>query len=194
MICELAGVHCFGEKTSYHHRTNTHRKICSKDELRRNFQHFCADAFAARRGHIQHLPDAKCLGVHLVVQHAHRSAKGKMTPLHAKPLWKQPWHAKWGWRGDTEEKNWSVTVLCILGQNVNFFTKPPVGTWDQVAEVLSWQFSSTTKRGLTIEQLTTLAEKLLGEAIENHLLPVIHVRGPPGSSVPTAVRFHQSFL
>lgn len=47
-------------------------------------------------------------------------------------------------------------------QNVNFFTKPPVGTWDQVAEVLSWQFSSTTKRGLTIEQLTTLAEKLLG--------------------------------
>lgn len=48
-------------------------------------------------------------------------------------------------------------------QNVNFFTKPPVGTWDQVAEVLSWQFSSTTKRGLTIEQLTTLAEKLLGK-------------------------------
>ncbi|KAI2666382.1 Signal transducer and activator of transcription 3 [Labeo rohita] len=24
-------------------------------------------------------------------------------------------------------------------KNVNFFTKPPVGTWDQVAEVLSWQ-------------------------------------------------------
>lgn len=53
----------------------------------------------------------------------------------------------------------SFSVFC---QNVNFFTKPPVGTWDQVAEVLSWQFSSTTKRGLTIEQLTTLAEKLLG--------------------------------
>ena len=50
----------------------------------------------------------------------------------------------------------------MSAQNVNFFTKPPVGTWDQVAEVLSWQFSSTTKRGLTIEQLTTLAEKLLG--------------------------------
>lgn len=53
--------------------------------------------------------------------------------------------------------------LGVSVQNVNFFTKPPVGTWDQVAEVLSWQFSSTTKRGLTIEQLTTLAEKLLGE-------------------------------
>uniref|UniRef100_A0A7N9B0R3 Signal transducer and activator of transcription n=1 Tax=Mastacembelus armatus TaxID=205130 RepID=A0A7N9B0R3_9TELE len=50
-------------------------------------------------------------------------------------------------------------------KNVNFFTKPPVGTWDQVAEVLSWQFSSTTKRGLTIEQLTTLAEKLLGPCV-----------------------------
>uniref|UniRef100_A0A8C6SP11 Signal transducer and activator of transcription n=1 Tax=Neogobius melanostomus TaxID=47308 RepID=A0A8C6SP11_9GOBI len=50
-------------------------------------------------------------------------------------------------------------------KNVNFFTKPPVGTWDQVAEVLSWQFSSTTKRGLTIEQLTTLAEKLLGPSV-----------------------------
>lgn len=53
--------------------------------------------------------------------------------------------------------------LSLSLQNVNFFTKPPVGTWDQVAEVLSWQFSSTTKRGLTIEQLTTLAEKLLGD-------------------------------
>ncbi|XP_028675645.1 signal transducer and activator of transcription 3 isoform X5 [Erpetoichthys calabaricus] len=50
-------------------------------------------------------------------------------------------------------------------KNVNFFTKPPVGTWDQVAEVLSWQFSSTTKRGLSIEQLTTLAEKLLGPCV-----------------------------
>lgn len=55
--------------------------------------------------------------------------------------------------------------LPLFSQNVNFFTKPPVGTWDQVAEVLSWQFSSTTKRGLTIEQLTTLAEKLLGMCI-----------------------------
>ncbi|XP_025773219.1 signal transducer and activator of transcription 3 [Puma concolor] len=30
-------------------------------------------------------------------------------------------------------------------KNVNFFTKPPIGTWDQVAEVLSWQFSSHHK-------------------------------------------------
>lgn len=57
-----------------------------------------------------------------------------------------------------------LRAVCSLVQNVNFFTKPPIGTWDQVAEVLSWQFSSTTKRGLSIEQLTTLAEKLLGKS------------------------------
>uniref|UniRef100_A0A4W3GUB5 Signal transducer and activator of transcription n=1 Tax=Callorhinchus milii TaxID=7868 RepID=A0A4W3GUB5_CALMI len=50
-------------------------------------------------------------------------------------------------------------------KNVNFFTKPPVATWDQVAEILSWQFSSTTKRGLNMEQLATLAEKLLGPGV-----------------------------
>lgn len=55
-----------------------------------------------------------------------------------------------------------IVTESLSWQNVNFFTKPPIGTWDQVAEVLSWQFSSTTKRGLSIEQLTTLAEKLLG--------------------------------
>lgn len=54
---------------------------------------------------------------------------------------------------------------------MNFFTKPPIGTWDQVAEVLSWQFSSTTKRGLSIEQLTTLAEKLLGGSLTASDMP-----------------------
>lgn len=58
-----------------------------------------------------------------------------------------------------------LRAVFSLVQNVNFFTKPPIGTWDQVAEVLSWQFSSTTKRGLSIEQLTTLAEKLLGKLV-----------------------------
>uniref|UniRef100_H3AVI5 Signal transducer and activator of transcription n=1 Tax=Latimeria chalumnae TaxID=7897 RepID=H3AVI5_LATCH len=56
-------------------------------------------------------------------------------------------------------------MLTNNSKNVNFFTKPPIGTWDQVAEVLSWQFSSTTKRGLSIEQLSTLAEKLLGPGV-----------------------------
>lgn len=42
-----------------------------------------------------------------------------------------------------------------------------------MAEVLSWQFSSTTKRGLSIEQLTTLAEKLLGQRFTSSPLTLL---------------------
>ena len=126
------------------------------------------DPLLARGGDFQHLPDAECLGVHPVVQHADQQPQGQCLVL---------------WR-ETHLPAWLLTArrpLCCLAQaprslsshlsvqmcrchqNVNFFTKPPIGTWDQVAEVLSWQFSSTTKRGLSIEQLTTLAEKLLGQ-------------------------------
>lgn len=70
-----------------------------------------------------------------------------------------------------------------LVQNVNFFTKPPIGTWDQVAEVLSWQFSSTTKRGLSIEQLTTLAEKLLGNPAWVSCPSLLSLRLLPGNGV-----------
>ncbi|XP_032802147.1 signal transducer and activator of transcription 1-alpha/beta [Petromyzon marinus] len=50
-------------------------------------------------------------------------------------------------------------------KNVSFFTSPPPAMWSQLSEVLSWQFSSCTKRGLNAEQLTTLAEKLLGPRV-----------------------------
>lgn len=69
-----------------------------------------------------------------------------------------------------------LRAVFSLTQNVNFFTKPPIGTWDQVAEVLSWQFSSTTKRGLSIEQLTTLAEKLLGNLLWVSCPPLLSLR------------------
>jgi len=88
------------------------------------------------------------MGVHPVVQHADQPSQG-LKWIHSKTyllLAQEVFH---------------YYFSPFFSQNVNFFTKPPVGTWDQVAEVLSWQFSSTTKRGLTIEQLTTLAEKLL---------------------------------
>lgn len=71
-----------------------------------------------------------------------------------------------------------LRAVFSLVQNVNFFTKPPIGTWDQVAEVLSWQFSSTTKRGLSIEQLTTLAEKLLGNSASVSCLSLPLVAAP----------------
>ncbi|KAA0712073.1 Signal transducer and activator of transcription 1 [Triplophysa tibetana] len=47
-------------------------------------------------------------------------------------------------------------------KNLSFFVSPPPSTWGHLAEVLSWQFSSTTKRGLSAEQLSMLGAKLLG--------------------------------
>lgn len=132
-----------------------------------------ADPLAACGGHLQHLPDAQCLGVHPVVQHADQQPQGRAG------LGRQQGRCQDGGVMVREgNRGWGARLrqdlalllchvplraVCSLVQNVNFFTKPPIGTWDQVAEVLSWQFSSTTKRGLSIEQLTTLAEKLLGK-------------------------------
>uniref|UniRef100_A0AAY4D0E0 Signal transducer and activator of transcription n=1 Tax=Denticeps clupeoides TaxID=299321 RepID=A0AAY4D0E0_9TELE len=46
-------------------------------------------------------------------------------------------------------------------KNLSFFLNPPPVTWGQLSEVLSWQFSSVTKRGLNDEQLRMLGEKLV---------------------------------
>lgn len=53
-------------------------------------------------------------------------------------------------------------MLTTEPQNLLFFLKPPQATWSQLSKVLSWQFSSITKRGLNDEQLNMLGEKLLG--------------------------------
>ncbi|XP_050781522.1 signal transducer and activator of transcription 2 isoform X4 [Gopherus flavomarginatus] len=47
-------------------------------------------------------------------------------------------------------------------KNLLFFSAPPAASWAQLAEVLSWQFSAATERGLDKEQLHMLAEKLFG--------------------------------
>ncbi|KAK3510254.1 hypothetical protein QTP70_032406 [Hemibagrus guttatus] len=47
-------------------------------------------------------------------------------------------------------------------KNLSFFVNPPSVSWGQLSEVLSWQFSSITKRGLNAEQLSMLGHKLLG--------------------------------
>ncbi|KAF4014256.1 hypothetical protein G4228_005378, partial [Cervus hanglu yarkandensis] len=59
------------------------------------------------------------------------------------------------------------TQLCQPGlvidlENLSFFLNPPCARWSQLSEVLSWQFSSVTKRGLNVDQLNMLGEKLLG--------------------------------
>ncbi|NWU64472.1 STAT1 protein, partial [Pterocles burchelli] len=47
-------------------------------------------------------------------------------------------------------------------KNLSFFLNPPYAKWSKLSEVLSWQFSSVTKRGLNADQLSMLGEKLLG--------------------------------
>uniref|UniRef100_A0A8C9ZGM7 Signal transducer and activator of transcription n=1 Tax=Sander lucioperca TaxID=283035 RepID=A0A8C9ZGM7_SANLU len=53
-------------------------------------------------------------------------------------------------------------MLSTEPKNLKFFLTPPAAKWSQLSEVLSWQFSSVTKRGLSQEQLNMLADKLLG--------------------------------
>uniref|UniRef100_A0A3Q3J732 Signal transducer and activator of transcription n=1 Tax=Monopterus albus TaxID=43700 RepID=A0A3Q3J732_MONAL len=53
-------------------------------------------------------------------------------------------------------------MLTTEPKNLKFFLSPPPAKWSQLSEVLSWQFSSVTKRGLNQEQLNMLADKLLG--------------------------------
>uniref|UniRef100_H3ADH1 Signal transducer and activator of transcription n=1 Tax=Latimeria chalumnae TaxID=7897 RepID=H3ADH1_LATCH len=53
-------------------------------------------------------------------------------------------------------------MLTSEPKNLSFFLNPPAARWSQLSEVLSWQFSSVTKRGLNADQLSMLEEKLLG--------------------------------
>ncbi|XP_056287251.1 signal transducer and activator of transcription 1-alpha/beta-like isoform X2 [Pseudoliparis swirei] len=53
-------------------------------------------------------------------------------------------------------------MLTTEPKNLKFFLKPPLARWSQLSEVLSWQFSAVTQRGLNQEQLNMLADKLLG--------------------------------
>ncbi|NXT64396.1 STAT1 protein, partial [Chaetops frenatus] len=53
-------------------------------------------------------------------------------------------------------------MLSTDPKNLSFFLSPPSAKWSKLSEVLSWQFSSVTKRGLNADQLNMLGEKLLG--------------------------------
>ncbi|XP_063788825.1 signal transducer and activator of transcription 1-alpha/beta isoform X2 [Pseudophryne corroboree] len=58
-------------------------------------------------------------------------------------------------------------MLTSETKNLSFFLNPPAARWPQLSEVLSWQFSSVTKRGLNADQLSMLEEKLLGTNTNN---------------------------
>uniref|UniRef100_A0A2K6MMD2 Signal transducer and activator of transcription n=3 Tax=Colobinae TaxID=9569 RepID=A0A2K6MMD2_RHIBE len=63
-------------------------------------------------------------------------------------------------------------MLVAEPRNLSFFLNPPCARWAQLSEVLSWQFSSVTKRGLNVDQLNMLGEKLLGpNASPDGLIP-----------------------
>ncbi|CAN8219180.1 unnamed protein product [Coccothraustes coccothraustes] len=53
-------------------------------------------------------------------------------------------------------------MLSTDPKNLSFFLNPPCAKWSKLSDVLSWQFSSVTKRGLNADQLSMLGEKLLG--------------------------------
>ncbi|XP_045071700.1 signal transducer and activator of transcription 1-alpha/beta isoform X1 [Coregonus clupeaformis] len=59
-------------------------------------------------------------------------------------------------------------MLTSEPKNLKFFLSPPAASWGQLSEVLSWQFSSVTKRGLNDEQLGMLADKLLGQKAQRN--------------------------
>uniref|UniRef100_A0A4W5NLZ8 Signal transducer and activator of transcription n=1 Tax=Hucho hucho TaxID=62062 RepID=A0A4W5NLZ8_9TELE len=59
-------------------------------------------------------------------------------------------------------------MLTSEPKNLKFFLSPPAASWGQLSEVLSWQFSSVTKRGLNEEQLSMLADKLLGQKAQRN--------------------------
>ncbi|NWX48539.1 STAT1 protein, partial [Steatornis caripensis] len=59
-------------------------------------------------------------------------------------------------------------MLSTDPKNLSFFLNPPCAKWSKLSEVLSWQFSSVTKRGLNADQLSMLGEKLLGMVCFHH--------------------------
>ncbi|NWI53889.1 STAT1 protein, partial [Calyptomena viridis] len=62
-------------------------------------------------------------------------------------------------------------MLSTDPKNLSFFLNPPCAKWSKLSEVLSWQFSSLTKRGLNADQLNMLGEKLLGMVCFHHRWP-----------------------
>ncbi|NWW75746.1 STAT1 protein, partial [Climacteris rufus] len=62
-------------------------------------------------------------------------------------------------------------MLSTDPKNLSFFLNPPYAKWSKLSEVLSWQFSSVTKRGLNADQLSMLGEKLLGMGCFHHSWP-----------------------
>ncbi|NWZ32534.1 STAT1 protein, partial [Asarcornis scutulata] len=71
-------------------------------------------------------------------------------------------------------------MLSTDPKNLSFFLNPPYAKWSKLSEVLSWQFSSVTKRGLNADQLSMLGEKLLGMVCFYHFKPFSSIEQADG--------------
>uniref|UniRef100_A0A3Q1FAF8 Signal transducer and activator of transcription 1b n=1 Tax=Acanthochromis polyacanthus TaxID=80966 RepID=A0A3Q1FAF8_9TELE len=62
---------------------------------------------------------------------------------------------------------WASIMWCKLSdfavQNLSLFVDPPPLIWEQLAQVLSWQFLSVGERELDEDQLSMLRDKIAGE-------------------------------
>ncbi|NXB89818.1 STAT1 protein, partial [Vidua chalybeata] len=70
-------------------------------------------------------------------------------------------------------------MLSTDPKNLSFFLNPPCAKWSKLSDVLSWQFSSVTKRGLNADQLSMLGEKLLGSDMHFNSCLIIPILSPP---------------
>uniref|UniRef100_A0A3Q2E7L3 SH2 domain-containing protein n=1 Tax=Cyprinodon variegatus TaxID=28743 RepID=A0A3Q2E7L3_CYPVA len=57
---------------------------------------------------------------------------------------------------------WSNMVSTGEPMNLSLFLDPPALTWQQVAQLLNWQFLSVGRRGLDQDQLSVLQDKIMG--------------------------------
>ncbi|XP_051260841.1 signal transducer and activator of transcription 1-alpha/beta [Dicentrarchus labrax] len=58
---------------------------------------------------------------------------------------------------------WYNTLSTSEPRNLSLFADPPPLTWQQLSQVLSWQFLSVGKRGLDEDQLAMLRDKIVGD-------------------------------
>ncbi|KAF7655819.1 hypothetical protein LDENG_00049430 [Lucifuga dentata] len=61
---------------------------------------------------------------------------------------------------------WNIVSLSCTSNSMNLslFVDPPAVTWQQLSEVLSWQFVSVSQRGLDENQLSMLRDRITGNS------------------------------
>uniref|UniRef100_A0A4W6FX43 STAT transcription factor protein interaction domain-containing protein n=1 Tax=Lates calcarifer TaxID=8187 RepID=A0A4W6FX43_LATCA len=74
---------------------------------------------------------------------------------------------------------WASVMWCNMlstsePRNLSLFVDPPPLTWQQLSQVLSWQFLSVGQRGLDEDQLSMLRDKIVGEYLATSSIRLNH--------------------